>query len=276
MQKQQTIRLENGRTLILPPWAGGQAGYGNLEIPDIRDVYSNQAYPVGTNMLDAERVFYYAKTSATGITNTDLGVKQGYRQHVGFATLAEPVVVGDKTLVLDVAGTDGIGGGGAIAENELAGGFLVVFPVGMTNSFVCRILTNTKTTGASEMTLTLQDEIPILMAANTSHVECMASMFTGCETNSKSQEPVVGVAHFAVPGDNWFWLQTWGPVWLAPQGEVGDAGHDHQVVFRHDGSLDEHDYSDANVRNQQHAGFTLSHSRTGGQAAPFVLLQITP
>lgn len=267
------LRVVDGRTLAMPAWKGGQAGYGNLALPDIRDVDATQKYPVGTKLLDSERVFYYAKASAVGVTNTDFGVKNGLRQHVAYTTVAVAAAAGDTTLVIDVDTDDY--NSGVIAANEMAGGFVVVFNHD-SDAFVCRILENTATAGAEEMTLTLHDELPVALVVDVDHAECMAHPFFGCETNTDAEEPVMGVAHAKVTASYWFWLQTWGPVWLAPQGQVGDAGHDHQVVFRHDGSIDEHDYSDTNVTKQQHAGFTLSHALAGGQAAAFVMLQICP
>lgn len=269
---------KNGRYLILPAWKGGQKGYVNLNLSgvDIRDIDSVQGYPVGTKLVDGERVFYYAKASAIGVTSSDLGVKNGYRQHIAYTTVAVAAAKGDKTLVIDVAATDGIAKNGAIAVNELAGGYVVIFGHD-SDAHVCRILENTvRVAGAGEMTLTLQDEINATLVADADHAECMANPFLGCETNIDDEEPVVGVAHVKVTANYWFWLQTWGPAWLSPQGEVGDAPHDHQVVFRHDGSLDEHDYSDVYTAKQQHAGFVLAHANAGGQGAVFVMLQICP
>ena len=265
---------KDGRYIVLPAWKGGQEGITNLQVPDdISDIDSVQKYPVGTKLLDGERVFYYAKASAVGVTNTDFGVKNGYRQHIAYTTVAAAAVIGSRILVIDVDTDDY--NSGVIAANELAGGFVVIFGHD-SDAKVCRILENTATAGAAEMTLTLQDEITATLVADSDHAECMAHPFSACETNTDGEEPVVGVAPIKVTASYWFWLQTWGPCWLAPQTEVGDAAYDHQVVFRHDGSLDEHDYNDANTIKAQHAGFCLSHALAGGQAAAFIMLQICP
>ena len=100
------LRSYDGRTIIMPAWKGGQGGFGNLAIPDIGDTYSVQRYPVGTKLLDGERVFYYAKATSIGITNMDLGVKNGLRQHIAYTTVAVVASPGDKTLVIDVDTND--------------------------------------------------------------------------------------------------------------------------------------------------------------------------
>jgi len=267
------LRVVNGRTLVMPAWKGGQEGWGNLELPDIRDTHSTQKYPIGTKLLDGERVFYYAKATSVGVTNTDLMVKNGLRQHIAYTTIAAAASAGDREITIDVDTDDY--NSGVIAANELAGGFVVVFNHD-SDAFVCRILENTATDGAGEMTLTLQDELPVALVADDDHAECMANPFFGCETNADTEEPALGMAHAKVTASYWFWLQTWGPVWIAPQGEVGDAAHDFQVVLRYDGSIDEHDYSDAYTAKSQHVGFTLCHALAGGQGAAFIMLQICP
>uniref|UniRef100_A0A6M3ISX0 Uncharacterized protein n=1 Tax=viral metagenome TaxID=1070528 RepID=A0A6M3ISX0_9ZZZZ len=279
-QTSQKWITQNGRTLILPAWKGGQTGGGKLTLSDvdIRDTYAIQRYPVGTKLLDGERVFYYAKASSVGIDRTDYGVKNGYGQDVGYTTVAAAAAIGDKTLVIDIA-SHGQSSDGVFAANYLAGGFVVVFNHGdPVDSFVCRILENTATTGAGEMTLTLQDEIPVTLAAgDVDHAECMAHWALGCEYNTATEEPVVGAVQAAVAANYWFWLQTWGPRWLGPSSAGPfDGAHKHQAVFESTGEIDGHEYNAAALTEQQHAGFGLCHAVGGGQGAPFIMLQICP
>ena len=267
----------DGRSMVLPAWKGGQKGYDLLAIPDIRDINATQLYPVGTKMLDGERVFYYAKASSFGVSKTDYGVKNGYRQHIRYGAVTAAVTAGDKEITITVNASDGVAGDGDIAINELAGGFVVVFNHD-DDAFVCRILENTATDGGGDITLTLQDEIPVdLLTGNVDHAEAMAHWALGCEWNTDTEEPVVGVAHMKVTANYWFWLQTWGPCWLGPSSAGPcEAAHKHQVVFESTGEVDNHDDSSAILEFQQHAGFGLCHAIGGGQGAPFFMLQICP
>ena len=267
------LRCVDGKTIYMPAWKGGQAGWGNLTMPDVREVDITQQYPVGTKLVDSERVFYYAKS--LGITNTDMGVKNGYTQHIAFTTIAAVAVAGTTKVVIDVAATDGVLANGAIAEDELAGGYVVIFPHA-TNSFTSRIVSNTATTGAGEMTLALGDELPVAIDVDTDHGECMANPFLGVKNAADSTSSVMGMARMIAASGKWLWLQTWGPIWIAPQAEVSVGNNDRQVVFRHDGSVDEYDYSDLNVTKAQHAGFVLANASGGGQGAAFIMLQICP
>lgn len=273
------LRVVDGRTILMPAWKGGQEGYGNLALPDIRDVDAVQKYPIGAKLLDGERVFYYAKASLVGVSKTDYGVKNGYRQHVRHGAITAVAVAGDKEITLDVNSSDGIGGNGNIGKDELAGGFVVVFNHD-DDAFTSRILENTKVTGGGDMTLQLQDEIPVPLAiAAVDHAECMAHWLLGCEWNQDSEEPVVGVAHAKVDGGYWFWIQTWGPVWLGPTGiGPGNAADRHNVLFQHTGEVLGQDADTLEVvgLELQQAGFTLAHAIAGGQGAPFFMLQICP
>lgn len=269
-----SVITDGGRQLIRPAWAGGQEGWRNFAFPDVRDVDTVQKYPVGTKLVDGERVWYYCKSK--GVTNADTAVENYYQQHVAYATVAAAAAKGDTSLTIDVANTDGAAGDGAIAANELAGGFVVIFGHDDDTS-THRILENTAVAGGGgEMTLTLQDEINATLVVDADHAECMASFFSGVADGGDANKPIVGVAQAKAASGKWLWVQTWGPVWIPPQAAVGDAAHDFQVVFRHDGSVDEHDYNDAYVTKQQHAGFVMAQANGGGQGAAFIMLQICP
>jgi len=47
-------------------------------------------------------------------------------------------------------------------------------------------------------------------------------------------------------------------------------------LYLGDGSLDEHDYSDAYTTKAQHAGFVLANAAGATQGAAFIMLQICP
>ena len=273
------LRVVDGRTLVMPVWKGGQEGYGNMSIPDIRDVDSVQKYPIGTKLLDGERVFYYGKASSVGISKTDYGIKNGYRQHVRYGAVTAVAVAGDKEITITVNASDGVLGDGDIAVNELAGGFVVVFNHDE-DAFVCRILENTATDGGGDITLTLQDEIPVALATgNVDHAECMAHWALGCEYNTDTEEPVIGVAHAKVAANSWFWLQTWGPCWLGPTGiGPGNAPDRHNVLLQSTGEVlgETADAGEVVGLEMQQGGFTLCHAIGGGQGAPFFMLQICP
>jgi hypothetical protein len=233
-----------------------------------------QKYPLGTLLRMGGRTFAYAK--ASGTQNPDVGSHITAGQHVAYATIAASAAAGVSSLTLDVGGTDGAGGDGAIAANELVGGYILVFPHS-SNTFIRQILSNTVVaSGGGEMTVTLDSPTPVAVVVDVTHCECMASPYYNVISGNYPKAAIVGIPTYPATTGKYFWLQTWGPCWVSPQAEVGEADHDLNVVFRHDGSIDEYDYSDAYVTKQQHAGFVLTHAAAGTQGAPFIMLQITP
>ena len=236
---------------------------------------TTQKHTIGSRLVTADGdVFRYAM--AGGTLNSDLGCVPQYTQEVGYVTVAASAVVGATSITLDVGASDGIAGDGVVALDYLKGGRILVFPHS-DNTFMRRIVTNTAVAaGGGEMTVTLDRGIPHAITLDVDHCECIASPWKNVITSTSAQKSVVGVPSGAWTIGMFHWSQTWGIVWLAPQGAVQTGNNDRQVVFRHDSSVDQHDYSDANVTLAQHAGFVLQDTSGGGQGAPFMMLQICP
>ncbi len=229
-----------------------------------------QKYPFGTILSLGLQKFAYA--SANGTQNPDVGSHIAAGQHVSYATIAASAAAGVSSLTLDVAGTDGESGDGVIAANELVGGYILVFPHS-SNTFMRQIVSNTAVS-TGEMTVTLDSPTPAAVVVDVSHCECMASPFRKVISGNYPKQAIVGIPTYPATTGKYFWLLVDGVGWASPQAEVGEADHDLQVVFRHDGSIDEHDYSDAYVTKQQHAGYVLTHAPAGTQGAPFVKFSI--
>ncbi len=233
-----------------------------------------QKYPLGTLLRLGGRTFAYAK--ASGTQNPDVGSHIAAGQHVSYTTIAASAAAGVTEVTVDIAATDGAAGNGVIAEDELVGGYLLVFPHS-SNTFIRQIVGNTAVAnGGGEMTVELDSPTPVAVVVDVTHCEAMSSPYLNVVSGNYPKAAIVGIPTYPATTGKFFWLQTWGPCWAAPQAEVGDADHDLNVVFRHDGSVDEYDYSDSYVTKQQQAGFVLTHASAGTQGAPFIMLQITP
>jgi hypothetical protein len=235
---------------------------------------TTQKYPLGTTIRLNGRTFIYAK--ASGTQNPDVGSHIAAGQHMAYATVAASAAAGVTSITADFGATDGAAGDGVLAEDELVGGYLLVFPHS-SNTFIRQIIGNTAVaSGGGEVTIELDSPTPVAVVVDVSHCEAMASPYLNVISGNYPKAAIVGIPTYPATTGKYFWLQTWGPCWVSPQAEVGEADHDIQVVFRHDGSIDEHDYSDAYVTKEQHAGFVLTHAAAGTQGAPFIMLQITP
>lgn len=246
---------------------------GKLNTSEFYAAHDIQKHEIGLRYRMDDRVFHYAYTSGT--LNCDLGAKPYNQQIIAITTIAEDAIIGATFIVIDIQITDGNAGTGEIAKDALFGGSIIIFPHD-SNSINRRIIGNTAVAaGANEMTVELDAGIPVALDADNDHAECMASHYSDVRTLTSPYRSVVGMPMVAA-SSQWLWLQTWGPVWIAPQAEVSVSYNDRQVVFRHDGSIDQHDYSDTHTKYAQHAGFVLCNARGDTQGAAFIMLQICP
>lgn len=246
---------------------------GKLHTSEFYAMHTEQKHEIGLRYRMDDRVFHYAKAGAT--LNCDLGCSPYNQQIIAYTSIAADAIIGATKIVIDIQVTDGNDGDGKIAKDALFGGNIVIFPHDE-NSISRRIVGNTATTGAGEMTVELDAGIPVALDADNDHGECMASPYADVRSDASDKKSIIGIPMVAATEGKYLWIQTWGPVWIAPQGAVSTGGNDRQVVFRHDGSVDQHDYNDAYTRLAQHAGFVLCNARGGGQGAAFIMLQICP
>ncbi|GAI85592.1 unnamed protein product [marine sediment metagenome] len=250
---------------------------------DIYELSAIQRYPIGfkypiKNPLDL-RSFYYGK--ASGALDTGYGAKSIVPQLVPFATINAPADAGEVLLAIDVALTDGAEGDGVIGEDELAGGYLVLFTPAPMQAYNRRIVANTATTGAGGVTImvvTIDKPFPIDVVVANFHAECMANPYVGVRTGNYPAASVVGMptmqATLALP---YLWLQTWGPVWVTPSNNEGIGLSNREVCFMGNGAISAIDVANQNYSHQaQRAGFVLPNLRDGSEGAPFIFLQITP
>ncbi len=248
---------------------------------DTYQLSANQNYPLGFKYPIKRpgdlREFYYGQ--AGGTLDTGFGAKSVVPQIIAIAALHAPANVLAVHVEIEVAGTDGANHDGVILENELAGGYVVIFTDTM-RTINRMILANTATGGGiTHTTITIDKPLPLPLVILNFHAECMANPYAGVQTGNFPKASVVGMptmpATLALP---FLWLQTWGPVWVTPSNLEGGILNDNQeVVFRGNGAIapckyDEPLYS----ARAQHAGFVLPNLRTGAQGAPFVFLEITP
>lgn len=244
---------------------------------DLHQASDIQRYPIGfkypiSDPLDL-RGFRYGQAGNTQIP--DVGSHIALTQHVSWAVVAD-TAVGSRTVVVTVGAGDGALHDGAIALDELAGGYCVLTPHTANHTMHRLIKSNTAVAApGGAMTITLDKPTDYILEL-VSHVEIMANPFLLLQQGNFPRQPVMGLPMVGATVNQYLWYQTWGPTWVAPQGLVGVGDHNVQIVFRHDGSIDRHNDDDAMLEYQQHAGFVLTIPNGAGQAAPMVFLQITP
>ncbi len=234
-----------------------------------------QVYPLGTRMRKSDgREYVYAK--AGGTIGGNLGAHCHDIQHVGHVIVNTAAASGDTTIKITVGAGDGQSANGNIAAQELAGGFIHIFVDGSGADGKCftrGIISNTATTGGGTMTVVVDDPIPCALVASTAYAEAIASPYRNIQQTNASGKSVVGIPTCYATSGQFLWLQVKGPGWVSPQAALGVTVA-LQAVFRHDGSLDAHEYNDTYATTAQHAGYVISSLAAGAQAAPFVNFDI--
>jgi len=236
-----------------------------------------QNFTLGSRMVVDERVFHYAR--AGNELHCSVGAHVGFTQDVAFAVVTPitPMPAGTYTLVVTVANTDGRLGTGAIPEDELAGGNIVIWPDGFQHTINRRIVGNSERAApGGAMTVTLDRPLPVALTP-APHAELIANRYLDVLFGNYDRYMIVGMPPIAAELGQYLWLQTWGPVWGTPDGLAGVGIDNSMVMFRGNGSIAEFDAAPAPPVGQcQFAGTIITPGRLGGQGAPFFNLMIAP
>lgn len=246
-------------------------GEGVLHIPGGVPYEADDAplpYLAGSYMRLGNKEFIYA--IAGGSLIPDAGAMNSYSQKVGNVAIAEKALVGATEISLTiVAGTE-------IAEDELKGGEIVVFPGPANKTFTRGIVSNNHiaTGDGGTLVVVMDSPIPVEVIVSGSSAECMKNPYAGVKENQGEWAMVMGMPTCIAIVNQGLWLQVSGPSWIAGVSGTGGPGGAvklMEAVFRGDGSIDVRGATDA----RQHAGVVVCPGTDGeSQGAPFIMLQI--
>jgi hypothetical protein len=238
--------------------------------------HEDQQYHYGTRHITKDgRVFKYsgsktALLSGFGAANYFAAANQNG------AVLPAAVAVGDTKIAVTIASDDGYGGG-AIAEDELVGGYVVM---GHGESLVQNrlIVKNTAiSTAGGTMYITVDGAIEQVMTISSSYCEILFNPYRYLGKGALQYNAFMCVPSQNVTSGYNFWGQTWGPCWVVPGGAdttPGNTIHDRMMYFVGDGSVNGGDYLAA-AEAYQPAGFILDSTSPSISACPFIMLQIS-
>lgn len=220
---------------------GVDLGLSTPPTQGIHEISATQQYALGKKFVYGDRVYKYGKATAT--MNMDLLAANNSYGISGYATVPTATAAGETTLYATVGSGEGTAADGAVALDELVGGYVTVFKLNAgasdtTHTFLI-LANNAVASGGGTVTLTIDQPLPY--AASTSAATeinpCPYRYLTTANTGGNRW--FVGVPQaVATTTYPYFWVQTWGPCWVAPQSTVGTGANISCVVARHDGSLD--------------------------------------
>lgn len=226
----------------------------------------DQKWAIGDRVvLPDGREFRYAKSSAACISGQ--GAEFTSTGYTAYTAVAVARAIGDTDLTAAAATH------AALTKDELRGGYVLIFD-GSGNDVQFRgIIGNDAADANALFKIYLDGPLTAAVVAATSATEVYANPYSGLRTGSSVALAKAGVPAVNVTAANtFFWVQTKGPCWAAPQ--AGITAGQRGACWRHDGSLDTLDNGieddEANV-SSQYAGYAIAGSADGN--GPLFMLQ---
>lgn len=251
-----------------------------------------QKYPLGTIIRRGGRTFIYAY--ASGDVHTEWGVYKAKKTNTNAVAptqataAAQAAAYSGETLAAGAAGSYyvtvtidteiGVLTTGVLAENELAGGYIVIGNGSAQHPQNRMIVSHPAlATAGGSLTLKLDSPLERAVVAATTNIELMESPFYCVKADGSGGDYItfIGMSTVEAVSGQFFWVQTWGPCWITSDGNTCDSARDRTIAFVGNGSI----VSSNDVTMEsgfQLAGVALDMSGSGASNAPFVLLQIIP
>ena len=251
---------------------GGSTGHR------IWETKATAQYNLGTRLITADgRVFRYGRCGAS-LTDMKHGVKNNGALVQEYAVTVSLCAAGAKELTVTFNGDFW---DAAIAEDQLVGGYISLY-----NSSSIRdqrmITSNTAVATAAGGACQIGIDAPIETAvAATFGCEILPNPYYDLRNMNEIFSSVMGMPASLPTTGQYFWIQTWGPCRITPTGaELGQNQNERMFVFDAFGSLRSVDAMDTGNYSEQNAGFVIEKTgpltASGGEAAPFIMLQISP
>ena len=163
------------------------------------------------------REFVYSKSSAACISGQ--GCEFTYTGYTAYTAFGVSASVGDTSVTVPAATH------AALTEDELAGGYIIIFD-GSTNNTQFRGITgNAAASSGAAFVVYLDGELSEAVVAGTSCCETYQNPYAALRTGTSQDYPKAGVPAVKVTAASmYFWCQRRGMVWVAPQANLGNTG----------------------------------------------------
>lgn len=241
----------------------------------------DEKWNVGDRVVTSDgRVFRYSNAYAE--------VQSGYlarnwQSGNTYAVLAAAAAIGATSVEVTIGASDFIGSG-VIATDELAGGYIVLNHNTEDPQFRGIVGNDSCTTAGGTITVHLDAPIAVEALTTSSGCEILPNPYKYLVGNSGDYNngftSFLGVPVVNATAGQYFWLQTWGPVWITPPSSGASApgytsGDREVYALPQNGTL----VSGTTTVIEggiQHIGFIIEKD-PGGTAtgAPFIMLQIS-
>lgn len=207
---------------------------GNVSGPSWNFVYQNSTvkhpdYNIGDRVaLPDGREFTYSKALSACLAGQ--GAEFTYTGYTAYTAFTVAAAIGASSVTIPAATH------AALTTDELRGGYVIIFN-GSDNDVQFRgIVGNTAAAANTAFVAYLDGDLTVAVTTS-SAAETYKSPYAALRLATSTSLPIAGVpASPGVAANEYFWVQTKGLCWTAPQASVG-AAKQQGAFWRHDGSL---------------------------------------
>jgi hypothetical protein len=250
------------------------------------------------------RVFRYAKAGGTirsefGVCVPDASITNAVApaqntiygpviDNFGVAGKTVAGATGSNVVTITVGATDGLAGDGGVAVDALRGGYIVINNGINQHPQFRGIIGNTAViAGATSRLCDVYLDAPLGtfdingttyqgVVVGTTNIEAYFSPYCnakGMNAVNSSYVTCIGASALDnVTVGQYFWVQTWGPVWLTSDAATGKAAHGRDIYINTDGSV--RGQTSTTYAGYQRIGTGLDLSASGTSNGPNIMLQI--
>jgi len=236
-------------------WQAGAKDFSGDNLLGIYAIEDVQRYVYGTRYLTWDgRVYkYFHAGAAITTSHVDYGLYfYGGHRSAWYLTFANTHAVGDTSVIVTFATSDTT----TCAEDELAGGFMIMYKSGIANQQVRMIVGNTLAV-SSICTVYLEAPLATVLTGSTDAYEVLAnpwadlrSAYAGNNTNST----MAGMPVTPVTSGYNSWVQTWG---IARGSWVEPASTQRALYYCSNGSFSHFNDANAGGCTDQCAGYAI-------------------
>lgn len=214
-------------------------------------------------VLPDGREFRYAKSTGSNALYAAHGCAFTYTGLVSYTAFATSHDSDVKEITIPTATH------AALTEDELRGGYVILFDGASDYATTTRgIVGNDAAAADAAFKVQLDAKITNAIVSGTEAVEVYRNPYAAIDVMSAGNIAVAGVpATYVSAAAQYFWVQTKGITWVAPQSGVGGTYGQIGCFWRHDGSIDKADTALATTvpsgSSSQYAGHTVIGSQSG-------------
>jgi hypothetical protein len=184
---------------------------------------------------------------------------------------------GASVVTITVGATDGKASDGVVAADELRGGYVVVAN-GTSQHPQFRGITGNTAVAANGGSCDVYLDAPLVAAVTvaTTNIEAYLNPYgnvKGMNAVNSAYVTCIGAAAVDnVTSGQYFWVQTWGPVWLTSNAITGEAANGRDIYINTDGSV--RGQTGTTYAGYQRIGTGLDKSASNASNGPNIMLQI--